>query len=99
MVTGLVGTGCQVQLIHNGVVVKSYTVILYGDANGDGRISSADLNKVFEHVLQKNSLTGAFAVAADVDRNGRISSADLARIFRHILRQNILEQKKTGGNL
>ncbi len=28
VVTGLVGTGCQVQLIHNGAVVKSYTVIL-----------------------------------------------------------------------
>jgi beta-N-acetylglucosaminidase len=98
-VTGLVGTGCQVQLIHNGAVVKSYTVILYGDVNGDGRISSADLSRTFDHVLRKTSLTGAFAVAADVDRNGRISSADLARIFSHVLRKNILEQKKTGGNL
>lgn len=96
VVTGLVGTGCQVQLIHNGAVVKSYTVILYGDANGDGWISSADLNRIFEHVLRKTSLTGAFSTAADVDRNGRISSADFARIFNHILRKNILEQKKAG---
>ncbi|MGI6325680.1 MAG: dockerin type I repeat-containing protein [Saccharofermentanales bacterium] len=91
------GTGCQVQLIHNGAVVKSYTVILYGDVNGDGRISSADLSRTFAHVLRKASLTGAFSTAADVDRNGRISSADLARIFSHVLRKNILEQKKAGG--
>jgi beta-N-acetylglucosaminidase len=88
----LVGTGNIVQISFENLLTQRYTVIVYGDTDGDGRITSADLNRTFNHVLQKSTLNGAFASAADADKDGKVTSADLNRIFNHVLQKAALAQ-------
>lgn len=91
-VTGQVGTGSIVQVFTGDILVKPYIVILYGDSNGDGRITSSDLNAIFQHILGKNQLTGVWLMASNADKNDKVSSYDLNLIFKHVLRQQLLIQ-------
>lgn len=61
-----------------------YTVVLYGDVNGDGKISVADYT-IVKRVLQ-NTLTieGAFEKAAHVSMRDSIRVSDYTRIKRYI---------------
>ncbi len=89
----LVGTGYKIQ-VHNGeTLVRTFTVILYGDASGDGRINSYDLSVIFEHVLRRQSLVESPLQAANIDRNDRVNSYDLNLVFRHVLRQQTIDQQ------
>lgn len=88
----LVGTGCTLSLMQGETVVKTYTVVLYGDANGDGRINSTDVYGQFMHVLRKQQLSGIYVSSSDVDRNGKINSTDVYLTFQHVLRKNQLSQ-------
>lgn len=72
--------------------VYDYPIVIYGDANGDGKISSSDLTIICRHVLKKTTLTGIAAIAADVNRDGKISSSDLTIICRHVLKKSTIEQ-------
>jgi hypothetical protein len=67
--------------------------VIYGDVNGDGRITSVDLNQIFNHVLQTSKLEGVYGSAADIDKNSKISSADLNKIFNHVLQVSNISQE------
>lgn len=75
------GTGATVTLKDaSGAVVDTYTLIIFGDVNGDGSVTAADYIAVKDVVLGA-SIEGPFAVAADVDGSGTpaepaISAAD-----------------------
>ncbi|MCI8514308.1 MAG: SH3 domain-containing protein [Lachnospiraceae bacterium] len=90
---GNVGTGNIVRILNaSGNVQAQYTVILYGDANGDGRITSADLLRIQRGILGMVNLSGAYRTAADANRDGRVTSADLLRIQRAILGMTTIAQ-------
>lgn len=72
--------------------VYDYPIVIYGDANGDGKITSSDLTVICRHVLKKTTLTGVAAIAADVNRDGKITSSDLTLICRHVLKKTTIEQ-------
>ncbi|MDW7657544.1 MAG: dockerin type I repeat-containing protein, partial [Bacillota bacterium] len=91
-VAGLVGTGYLVRIMSSDTIVREYAVILYGDANGDGRINSSDLNTVFLQTLNRISLSDIHKKAADADKNDRIDSSDLFAVFKHILNRQIINQ-------
>ena len=68
------------------VVSGATEVLLYGDANGDGKISSADYVAVKNHILGKDVITDeALLVLADANQDGKISSADYVWIKNKIL--------------
>ena len=71
-----VGTGTVVSFIQNGNTVYSATVVINGDTNGDGLVTSADFTNIKAHLSGGTVLEGAFALAADVNENGAISTAD-----------------------
>lgn len=81
-VTGTVGTGMKVN-----VGFTSYTAVIYGDLDGDGQINATDLLLLKRHILGVGTLSGAYAIAANVDRDasGGVSSTDLLALKRHIL--------------
>lgn len=91
--TDLLGTGSIVRVSYDNLISKDYKIVIYGDVNGDGRISSVDLNQVFNHVLQTSSLEGVYGSAADIDKNTKISSADLNKIFNHVLQVSNISQE------
>lgn len=83
--TGAIATGDKVLLYQNGTAVLSYSVVIYGDTNGDGRVASSDLLRGQKHILGINTLSGAQLEACDINHDGRISSVDLLAGQKHIL--------------
>ena len=85
--SGTVGTGDRVIVTDgSGNVVSDYTVVIYGDVDGDGQITSLDLLYVKRDVLDIRNLSGAYAVAAKASRGtDSVSSVDLVYIKRDIL--------------
>ena len=83
----LVGTETTIKLFdENNQIVMEYTVILYGDVNGDGKINSVDLLVLQRHILEIQKLEGALWKAGNVRRNGKNpNSVDCLLIQRHIL--------------
>lgn len=72
-------------VIETGTVLKlgesqSYTLIVRGDIDGNGKVSLNDLAKLKLHYIEMETLTGNSLKAADVDGNGNVSMVDLAQI-------------------
>ena len=73
-------------VLENNQLMAEYTVVLYGDVNGDGKINSIDLLVLQRDILEIEKLSGVFLQAGNVRKNGREpSSVDSLKIQRHIL--------------
>ncbi len=71
---------------------KNYTLIIYGDNNGDGNIDIVDLLKVQKDILGVNKLSDGYREASDVNRDGVVDIVDLLKIQKHILGVSRIEQ-------
>lgn len=69
---GKLGTGTEIAF-KNG---ESTVVVIPGEVTGEGNINSRDLKKILDHLSGKESLTGAFKKAADIDQDGKITTVD-----------------------
>ena len=70
-----------------------YTIIIYGDCNGDAKINSIDLLVLQRHILEFEKLEGVFLKASNVRKVGtKPTSVDLLLIQRHILGYQKIEQ-------
>ncbi|MBQ9976533.1 MAG: bacterial Ig-like domain-containing protein [Clostridia bacterium] len=78
----LVPTGATVSLELDGVVVEKFTVILPGDVNGDGKITTTDYTMAKRGFLG-TALAAARKTGADVNRNGYIDTNDYILIKKH----------------
>jgi len=56
----------------------------YGDANGDGYVSEADVSKVLRYVAALEKPNSTQFRNADVDGNGKLTSADALLIRRYV---------------
>ena len=83
--TELVGTGCIVKLIVNGVESDSKVIIIRGDVNGDGEVELFDAADLINHYLDTNPLTGVYLIAGDVNLDGETELFDAADIINHYL--------------
>ena len=90
--TGYLNTGDTIS-ITSGEETKTYTVILYGDVNGDGKINALDLLKIQKHILKTSPLTGAASIASDVNKDGIINPLDLLRVQKTILGDAYISQQ------
>ena len=78
----LLGTGSTIDLINNATseVIETYTVILYGDVNGDGKIDSLDAGLLVDYenyaVAWDAADHAATLEAADINGDGKIDSLD-----------------------
>lgn len=89
--SGVVSTGQKIQITINGNT-RAYTVIVYGDTNGDGKISAQDFSRVKSYLLKTNNLSGAYVLAADSNKDGKVSAQDFSKIKSHILGTSKLSQ-------
>lgn len=78
-------------------IVETYNVVMFGDVDGNGRINSADLNSILNHILRREPINDIYLFAADSDQNTRINSADLNYILNHILRRLSINQQLVEG--
>ena len=89
--SGNVGTG-DTLVITNGSTTKSYKVVIYGDNNGDGKVSILDLLRVQKDILGSSSLSTYDKKASDTNRDGKIDVVDLLRVQKQLLGNNAIEQ-------
>lgn len=80
-----VGTGMVVKIMDGNTVKASYTVIVTGDTNGDGAISVTDMIAIKAHILNKSTLTGVYATAANTNGDSGISITDFIQVKAKIL--------------
>ncbi len=83
--SALVGTGMLACIMNGGTVSRSYTIIVTGDTNGDGKINITDMIAVKAHILKKTTLTGVYALAGDVNGDGKINITDFIKIKATLL--------------
>ena len=91
--SGNVGTGDVLKLFDSaGKELGAYSVVIYGDVNGDGKISALDLLRIQKYLLGTVKLSGAYATAADVTKDGSVKALDLLRIQKHLLGTQSIKQ-------
>ncbi len=74
-----IGTGMKL-VIRTKDRGKIFTIIVKGDANGDGKADFKDVIKVNEARLNKKSLEKIYSMAVDVTGDGRVDFKDLVKI-------------------
>lgn len=91
--TDIVGTGTKIRIKENNHILREYTIIIYGDANGDGKINSVDLLVIQRHILEIEHLKEIYKKASNVSKRvAKPTSVDLLIIQRHILKLHVIEQ-------
>lgn len=83
---GIIGTGNRVIIADNsGKKLREFICVIYGDANGDGKISILDMTRQKRDILGISKLSGAALIAGDVNKNNGIDIRDMTQIKRDIL--------------
>ena len=92
--SNLIGTGSTINLALRGTQdsIQTFTVIIYGDVNGDGTISPADYVKVKNSILGKEVLNTVYKIAGDANKDGNISPSDYVKIKNKILGKEDIAQ-------
>ncbi len=84
--SGIVGTGDIVRLYSGKILCASYPIVIYGDVNGDGKVSSLDLRIAQKHILKLSTIDGYYLTAADSSKDGKLTSLDLRITQKFILK-------------
>jgi uncharacterized repeat protein (TIGR02543 family) len=80
-------TGSKTELYAGSTKVLTYTNIVRGDINGDGKISALDYVMVKNHIMRTSVISNKVNVrAADVNNDGNISALDYVSIKNLIMR-------------
>ena len=91
--TGAIRTGDRLVLYReDGSELKAYSIVIYGDVNGDGVVSLVDIVRIRRIMLGKIQVNGAYSLAADCTKDGAVSLVDIVRIRRHMLGKIVIEQ-------
>lgn len=61
---------------------KTYTIVVKGDSNGDGKVNSADALIALKHSAGVEKKTGIYLAALDVNKDGKTNSADALAILK-----------------
>jgi len=95
------GTGAYIYVMDGEVQKALYTVVLYGDLNGDGEITADDQTIMNGLVDGTGDTTGFFAggpffTAADLNGDGKIDALDKGILDAHIAGTATIDQRGPG---
>ena len=88
---GIVGTGTKVDVTSADVTTR-YTLLIYGDVNGDGYIEVNDLAAIKLHLLNSEYLVNDYLAAGDIFKKGFIAISDLLVVKKHLLNISLISQ-------
>ena len=88
--TAFICTGMLIKIIDGATVKKTYTAVVTGDINGDGKVTLTDFVQLKSHILGKSTLTGAYASAADLNGDGKITLTDFVKAKAHLLNKELI---------
>lgn len=78
--TGELKTGGSIKVGSN-----TYTVVMLGDANGDGKISAVDYMQIKNHIMGSSALKSDYKIAADTNEDGKVNAVDYMKIKNEIM--------------
>lgn len=97
-IEGSLATGDILQVFDNdGKACITLPILIYGDVNGDGKISTIDLRMIQKHILGTAVMEEIALVPADVNGDGKASTIDLRMIQKYILGLSDSLQSAKGG--
>ena len=82
--SGIIASGDKLTIKTNREE-KTYIIVVYGDVNSDGKISSADYIAIKNHIMDVKKLDDLEQLFADPSKDGKVSSADYIAIKNHIM--------------
>ena len=90
--SGIIASGDKIT-IKTDHEEKTYTFIIYGDVNGDGKIAASDYVMIKNHIMDIKKLSDFEKVCADVNHDGKVLATDYVAI-----KNDIMDVKKIGQN-
>ena len=88
------GTGTTVKVISDltGEEIATYTIVIYGDVNGDGQINIADSDAVASSIQKLNTLSPAAKKAAKLVSRSGLALADYNALINVIQKKSTINQ-------
>lgn len=81
--SGVFKTGDTIT-ISNNKETKTFSIVMYGDVNGDGKINKDDCLTILRQLKGYTKLDGAFKEAGDANKSGKIDKDDCLAILRQL---------------
>lgn len=78
-------------LLSNGRDYKYYYIAIYGDVNGDGKASIADVYRIADYIIVPNNKkseylsSNAQLIAANVNKDSKISISDVYKVADYVI--------------
>ncbi|NLW70937.1 MAG: hypothetical protein GX061_07660 [Eubacteriaceae bacterium] len=82
---GYVATAMTVILQKEGEEAMSFTAVVKGDANADGRVTSTDVVLTMRYIVELDKPGAESALACDVNGDGKYTSTDVVLMRRYIV--------------
>ncbi|MCR5483157.1 MAG: hypothetical protein K6E99_01940 [Bacilli bacterium] len=85
----IIGTGFKLKINTSTTESITYTFIVIGDLSGDGKISTADYVRLWNHLDRSNSYTITDPIvlkAADVSLDNKLSTSDYVKLWNQLKR-------------
>ncbi len=79
------GTGDTVAIMNGNTAVRTYTIAVRGDVNGDGEMTTADGRLITLSTLSSVTLSEAQRLAGDYNGNGEANTVDVRVMLRSLL--------------
>lgn len=87
------GTGSVITVVDSdGVTKYSYTVVMYGDVNGDGAITASDYVNIKNYIMGKTKLSASALKGADSNKSGSVKASDYVVIKNYIMGKTSISQ-------
>lgn len=87
----VITTGAVVQVVCEGVVATSTTVVLTGDFNCDGLINNKDIVMLNQYLSDLRSVDEFQMLAVDVNGDGYINANDASMLNRYLVGKEVIE--------
>jgi len=94
LTSGNVGTGMKLVVEKAGEKLEEYTIVIYGDVNGDGKINMSDITLLIKHIVGKNILENEKLQAGNANRDTetKVAMSDITIMIKHIVGKQSINQ-------
>ena len=97
-----IGTGCKINIKQSNIIVETYTIVIFGDANGDSVYDGMDavtVSMIAAGMLTREQVGEAVYMAADCNHDGAIDELDVELLEEAGLLLASIDQSKSGEEL
>lgn len=82
------GTGSDIKITFGDKSELNYKVIIYGDTTGDGKITVADVSKIYQRLRKNIEMEEVYILAGDVVNDKTITLPDVTKLFQYLKGKN-----------